>query len=308
MSNVLTLGNVAFSTIDVDPTAVAKCLQTFVDRGSKVTGVDLDDLDLTTHTVMANANKASISELAGAGIPIFDAIVWVTAGRPASHPVTHDASKDEDECPNMASIASAVFYVFFMLVTQARYPYAGESAGGKVEKKDRPRIPAFLTKIMALKEDQESYMTTICSFSPEGFSPEWIKAVQFKNFGREVLSRFGLGVAGYRQFGPFKLYEHKEGIPENLIKAYNFARTVAMKPPTWSIHPVTRDPAVLTKRGNLNKNLSNLILDVFTDEQIDEMCTAKVLYGKPIRDPQHRNYLTWDEEDDISGEDFIFRE
>jgi len=302
------LGNVIFNTVDINPDEVAKALQTFLDRGSKITGVDLDDLDLTTHKTLANPSTAKISDLVTHGIPIFDAITWISAGRPTSHPIVVDQTKDASKCPNMATIALSVFYVFFMLVTQARYPYSGASTEDEVAESSRPRIPAFLKNILGANEPQEFYMRNLCSFTPSKFNPEWIKFVVFENFGREVLSRFGLGVAGYRLFGPFKLYTPKADLPPNLQRAYQFARSVAMAPPTWGIHPVTRDPSVLTKRGNLNKNLSNLILDCFDDAQISEMVTARIIFAKPIRDVQHRNYITWEEADNISGNNAIFRE
>jgi hypothetical protein len=302
------LGNVQFNTVDINPEEVAKALQTFLDRGSKITGVDLDELDLSVHTAVQNPKTAKISDLVKAGIPIFDAITWISANRPESHPLKFDQTKDADKCPSMATIALSVFYVYFMLITQARYPYAGNSSGKAVDDGSKPRIPAFLLNILGAKEPQEWYMKNICSFPPEKFNPEWIKFVTFGNFGREVLSRFGLGVAGYRMFGPFKLYMHKEDLPANLVSAYNFARAVASTPPTWAIHPITRDPAVLTKRGNLNKNLSNLVLECFSDEQIDEMVKARILFAKPIRDVQHRNYLMWEQTDDISGSSYLFRD
>lgn len=160
---------------------------------------------------------------------------------------------------------------------------------------------------MGMEEEQHIYVERICSFEPQKFDPAWARFVSFGGFGQEVLSRFGLGVAGYRLFGPFGLYEPKVGLSPALSDAYSFARSLATAPASWDIHPLTRDPNVLAKRGNLNKNLGNLILDVFTEEQIDEMVKTKILYAKPEREPAHRQYLLWEREDDISGNAQIFR-
>jgi len=187
-----------------------------------------------------------------------------------------------------------------MLLTQARYPASSHDT-------EKPNVPKFLSSIMGMKENQSTYVDKICSFPPQKFDPTWIKHVQFGKFGPQVLSRFGLGVAGYRSFGPFKLYAAKDDIPANLKDAYTFARAVATAPATWDIHPVTRNPNVLKKRGNLNKNLANLALQVFTKDDLNAMVKSKILYKLPEADPNHREYLQWTPEDDISGASTIFK-
>jgi hypothetical protein len=291
-----------FSVTDIDPTEVAKALQVYLERGSKLTGVSLDDISTSVLTLPADAKKAKLADLLGCGMKLFDAIVWLTAGRPDSHPLTVDPGLKSTDIPNMLNIARAVFYVYFFLLTQARYP-----AGSKTPANEKPRVANFLKVIMGMDEDQSVYVDMICSFEPQKFDPAWVKAVKFARFGQETISRFGLGLAGYRFFGPFKLYKVKEGLSPELRDAATFAKVVAEAPATWDIHPLTRNPEILTRRGNLNKNLGNLILDVFTEEQIDEMVAAKILFAKPTREPTHRNYLQWQRNDDISGDSLIFR-
>lgn len=138
---------------------------------------------------------------------------------------------------------------------------------------------------MGMDKDQSVYINLLCFFSPQKFSPAWIRHANYENMGQEALSRFGLGVAGYRMFGPLKLYTPRAGLSTELQAAYEFARTVSVSPPTWEVHP--RNTAVLTSRGNLNKNLNNRILECFTTEQIAEMVAAKVLYKVPVREPNY---------------------
>ena len=161
---------------------------------------------------------------------------------------------------------------------------------------------------MGMTEEQHVYVERLCTFAPQKLNPEWVKFVKFPGFGHESLSRFGLGVAGYRYFSPFKTYAHKPNLEPNLIEAYAFARAVARAPETWDVHPLTRRPDILTSRGNLKKNLGNLILDCFTEDQISEMVANKVIYATPVRQEAHNNYKTWTREDDISGSNQIFRE
>ncbi|KAG5936387.1 hypothetical protein E4U60_002576 [Claviceps pazoutovae] len=142
-------------------------------------------------------------------------------------------------------------------------------------------------------------------------NPDWIKHVNYPGFTKKLLSKFGLVVAGYRMFGPFDLFDHdaREGLSDNLVSAFTFARAVARAPASWNVHPLTRPRGpqdAITRRGNLDKSLGNLILDVFTDEQIDDMVKQRILFKRPDRDVAHREYLQWAAEDDISGTANIF--
>lgn len=298
-ANAAFLGNPDFKVIDIDPQQVARGLQAYLERGSKLTGVSLEDIDRSVISLPTSVNTVTLAELLRKGMKLFDAIVWLTAGRPTTHPLTVDPARTEDSISSLHSIARAVFYVYFFLVTQARYPVkqVGDS---------QPAVANFLRVVMGMDGNQADYVNTLCSFEPQKFDPSWVKYVTFGNLGQEALSRFGLGVAGYRMFGPFKIYTPKENLSSELQNAVTFARNVAVASPSWDVHPLTRKPEVLTRRGNLNKNLNNLILDVFTEEQINEMVTSKMLYKKPEREPSYRNYLTWKPEDDITGTALIF--
>jgi hypothetical protein len=300
-SNVPSITGVPdFGLIHISPEEVAKSFQTYLDTASKLTGVSLDDISRNVYELPPDVNRITLVDLIKRGMKLFDAVVWLTAGKPASHPLSLDPSMSKDAIPSLHDVARAVFYCYFMLVTQARYPASRGTA-------EAPKIPNFLRTIMGMDSDQHIYVEKICSFAPQKFDPAWARHVQFEGFGQEVLSRFGLGVAGYRLFGPFALYNAKPGLTPELQRAFKFARSVATAPSSWNVHPLTRNPNILTARGNLNKNLGNLILEVFSESDIAEMVTAKILFGKPVKEPNHRNYNTWGEHDDITGTAYIFR-
>jgi len=293
-----TIGVPEFGLIHINPEETAKAFQAYLDTASKLSGVSLDDIKLTVMSMPADPSKVTLVDLLERGMKLFDAVVWLTAGRPATHPLRADPGLKKENIPSMHDIARAVFYCYFMLVTQARYPVGRENS-------EKPKIPNFLKTIMGMEKEQHVYVNTICSFEPQKFDPAWARHVKFDGFGQQVLSRFGLGVAGYRMFGPFNLYSPKPDMDPSLAPAFAFARKVAVAPATWGVHPLTRKPAVLKARGNLNKNLGNLILECFSDADIAEMCKSKVLYGKPEKEPGHRQYKNWTAEDDISGDDII---
>lgn len=293
------LGSPNFGKIHIDASATAQAFQTYLDTASKLTGVALDDISRRVIKLPADPRQVTLAELIRLGMRLFDAVVWLTAGRPTSHPLMADPTMTTDSIPSQTEVARAVFYAYFLLITQARYPVGRNNS-------DRPRIPNFLKTIMGMDQDQHIYIDAICTFPPQQFDPAWVRFVSFTGFGQEVISRFGLGVAGYRMFGPFGLYDHRPDMPESLKPAFQFARSVSKAPASWNVHPLTRSPNILTARGNLNKNLGNLVLEAFTEEQIREMVAAKILYAKPIKEAAHRNYLTWTANDDITGTSLIF--
>lgn len=298
-ADVRTVGVPDFELIHIDPQQTALAFQAYLETASKLTGVSLDDINRSVISQPADIRNVTLVDLLKLGMKLFDAIVWLTAGRPSSHPLEIDPGMKKESLPSMHEIARSVFYCYFFLIVQARYPVSSTGS-------NPPKVPNFLVSIMGMQQPQHVYVETICSFEPEKFDPAWAQYVSFKDFGKETLSRFGLGVAGYRFFAPFGVYDPKPNISQNLMNACTFARTVARADNTWNLHPLTRDPNVLTKRGNLNKNLGNLILEVFTDEQIDEMVRSKMLYAKPQHEPTQKNYLTWSPVDDISGTSKIF--
>jgi hypothetical protein len=288
-----------FGLIHIDPIETANAFQTYLDTASKLTGVSLDNIDRSVIRLPANVNTVNLVDLLKLGMKLFDAIIWLTAGRPASHPLQMDPGMRTESIPTLHDVARSVFFCYFMLITQARYPVGRNSP-------DKPKIPNFLRTIMGMDAEQHVYVEMICSFEPQKFDPKWAQYVSFRGFGQEVISRFGLGVAGYRMFGPFGLYKHKPDMSPELLPAFEFAQKVAKAPGSWAIHPLTRDPNILTARGNLNKNLGNLILDAFSEEQIAEMVAAKIIFAKPEREPTHRNYYQWTADDDITGNAWIF--
>jgi len=288
-----------FGLIHIDPQEVARAFQTYLHNASKLTGVSIKDIKLNVIKLPSKPEEATLVDLLNSGLKLFDAIVWMTAGRPKEYPLKLDPAMKADSISSLHNVARAVFYCYFMLIVQARYPVSRNEV-------NKPAIPNFLRTIMGMDEEQHVYVERICTFEPQKFDPAWARYVDFKGFGQETLSRFGLGVAGYRYFGPFALYPRKDDLPDNLVNAFEFAKTVASAPASWDVHPLTRSPNVLTNRGNLNKNLMNLILECFTEEQIAEMVAAKVIYTTPTREPNHRNYTQWKPVDDITGKATIF--
>lgn len=294
-----TLGVPDFGVIDIDPEQTAIAFQAYLNAASKLTGVAITQISRRVSKVPQNPDTVTLVDLLKAGMKLFDAVVWLHAGRPKDHPLQADPTITPEAIPSLQDVSKALFFAYFMLLTQARYPVSRLA-------KDKPAVPNFLRSIMGLDQPQEYYVEMICSFEPQLFDATWVKFITFRSFGQQAVSRFGLGVAGYRLFSPFGAYDPKPDMDPSLRPAFDFARAVSKAKMSWNIHPLTRDPNILTARGNLNKNLGNLILDCFTAEQIQEMTASRMLFRVPDRDANHKNYKTWTAQDDITGTNYIF--
>jgi len=155
-------------------------------------------------------------------------------------------------------------------------------------------MPKFVKDQIGMTLSPDEMCKQFTSTSVANWSLEWIKNVQWSQIGQETLSRFGLGVAGYRLIQPFKLYEPRADCTQAIKDACSLMRIIALKPAAWEVHPVTRDPNLLTTLGNVNKNCMNLILAAFTPQQIAEMQGRAISTAvQPSHDAQHVNFRTW---------------
>ncbi|KAG6057565.1 hypothetical protein E4U16_006784 [Claviceps sp. LM84 group G4] len=290
-----------FGIVHVDPKEVALILQPFLNRGSKLTDeVTVDDISTKVLSVPDKPDQATLEDLLAIGMKFFDAVIWLRAKDKSGHPLQADPTMKPDDIPSTEEISQSVFYCYFMLLTQARYP---------PDDHEIKKVPRFLSVLMGMDKEPSYYVSKICTFELRRMNPTWIKQINCPSLTAKKLFMFRLGVAGYRMFVPFDLFDAREGLPDNLVSAFTFARAVARAPASWNVHPLTRPQgpqAAITRRGNLKQNLGNLILDVFTEEQVDEMVKQRILFKKPDRDVAHREYLQWAAEDDISGTANVF--
>ncbi|MCJ1231429.1 hypothetical protein MMC12_008106 [Toensbergia leucococca] len=186
---------VDFKIIDIDPKDVAAALQPYVARGSK--GVSIDDIDVTVKSI-PQGSPPGLAALLEAGMKLFDAIVWLPGGGAAAKALTVDSNIDPKTIPSLHTVTRSVFYTYFFLLTQARYPAPADEVNSL-------KVMMFLIKVMSMSESQHVYIWNICSFTPSKFDPKWIRKVKYNGLDQEVLWKFGLGVAEYHLFSPFKI-------------------------------------------------------------------------------------------------------
>jgi hypothetical protein len=280
------LGQIDFNTIEPEYGQLALAVQNFLSYGSKRGHVLIEELVIVSDVDPLPTRFVSVSEALKHGTKFFDACLYFTIPDERKPPIRILTDQNKPASREYGHIGEAIFVIYFYLLTRARVPArTGLDA-------DHP-IPRFLTNVLSLTQTMAHYLTLVAGFDIAKMDHKWIKEINMNDLGDEFRNRAGLGVAGYRMFGPFKSYTPMQGIAANLVSAVNVARQIATAPPDWDIHPLTRNPIILSNLGNLNKNLGNLILEVFTEAQITQMIDAKMIFQKPRVEPTHRQYRTW---------------
>lgn len=282
------LGVLDFRTILLNPEHIASAFDSFVKQGSVIHHLSIDDIKIRVHSLATDSPLVSIADGLAKGANLFDTVAYFSLPATSRPAVIVDQNYLLANVPTLASVARAVFIAYFFLLTQARYPGVGTG-------EQLTQMPSFIVTILGDTRSQAAVKELLATFDITKFNPAWIRNTTFRGMGQEALSRFGLGVAGYRLITVYKHYKIKDGVPQNLVAAVEEMKRIADTPFDWDVHPITRHPDVLSRYGNINKNSSNLILEVFDDATIDIMLHNKALYAKPVAEPSHTNYKSWGE-------------
>lgn len=292
------LGDVSFDSVLLDIEHTADLFKPYVDQGSVRHSVSWKDISTAVKQGTTKEGLKTVVDCLNAGMKLFDAVYWLTSGK--KKPLEEDAKITDESIPSSQKLADALFYCYFFLLTQARYPGVGQ--GDQLT-----NVPKFLNNVMELTAGQKHYSQLLCSFEISKVNPAWIRHYDVRGLGQEAQSRFGLGVAGYRMTAPFKNYTVTKPISDELKQAVALAKLIATEDPNWDFHPATRSGNTLQRYGNVNENMGNLIIEVFTKEQIAEMVKNKILYTEPVPKPSHRQYKTWTPSLHVVSQDLIFK-
>jgi len=300
--------SIEFGTIDIDASEFATILTKYVHEGSKrhrlsksditvffnIAGDFPDKEDAKIQDFSGKKAAKTVKGLMAAGAKFMDAVFWLAlteSERP--EPLEHPAAKPPQPQTfstynNHQDIARCMFFYLFYVLTRARAPVAGSS---------RPTepVPKFLAQVLGIKKGEAEVADYLSSFSLENIDPSWVRHIDLAGLSQESMNRFGLGVAGYRMAAPFKLQVPDHPDASKFQKAINVAISFATSPADWDFHPSTRKAELLTKYGNINQNLGNLILKVYKPDTIEEMVKVKILFKVPDKNPAHTNYTMWDD-------------
>jgi hypothetical protein len=297
---------ISFGTLDIDPAGFAQVLQKYVHEGSKRHRLSKDDIHVYANITEDFEGKEKIEiqrfstkevaktlkGLLAAGAKFMDAVFWLAIPEaerpePEEHPAAHAGHKQTFSVyNNHQDIARCMFFYFFYILTRARAPVINTGSAAQP-------VPQFLNKVLGISKGENEVADYLASFSLENIDPSWVRYIDLGGLSQESLNRFGLGVAGYRLAAPFKMVVPDGPDVTKYKIAIDIATSIAKSPADWDFHPSTRTADVLTLYGNINKNLSNLILRVYKKETIEEMVKVRILFAYPTFDAGHRNFERW---------------
>jgi len=227
------------------------------------------------------------------GTKFFDALYYFALAEAQRPAVKGGISGINEIGESMLLVKKRLLWTAIFLMLRGSYPEAQGSRVGT-------DIPAFLVNICQMKESPADTANGLASFPLGAINPRWIKKIDWSKFAGPIRQRLALGLAGYRQLGPFKLYDCQNGADSSVLEAFNWVRSITSKPLDYSILSATRDPSLISRLGSWNKALGNLMLVCFTQDQLQEMVSNKIIFSIPVRDPRSDTWKSWSSGGELS--------
>jgi len=244
--------------------------------------------------VMFKIDYDDVNAALNDGNKLFDTFAWVGMNAEQRAKIKIVAKPAEAKKIDGKAVRDALAYLYMMLMIQARVPSTGS------------QIPKFLTDILSIKDDAGDLMKKIANFDLNKIRHTWIKHVDISKLPQQANSRLGLVLAGHRLMAPFILYTPKSQLAPELATAIDAVKAYRRKGFSWNVHSYTRTGDLLAKFGNINGNLSNMMFEAFTKEQLNDMAAKKIIYKAPDSyDQRHTQYKTWTVDMWTSVGDFV---
>jgi len=279
--------NLDFGLVDTTRKFLHSGFNAFLQSGSNLYTLSKDQVNVViTEDAPADLvpNPANLIKY---GAKFFDVMAWLAIPNGDRPIVRRAKGYFSDNVPSLLDVAKMLFFCFFFLLTQARYPGVGQRS-------QLTQIPAFLTSVLGLPWTQRQVADAMASFPLSYFNPIWIRHIDFGVLGQEAISRFSLGMAGSRLLGPIYYAKEVPSWSPELKNAHAVVRALWGIIDSWDFHPLTRSPDLLKNFGSFNKNLNNVLIAMFTTPELQALVNAKQLYKRPEPQPGATQWKTWD--------------
>jgi len=219
-------------TIKLDVNELGARINELIEDVGKLGVVSVGDLQ-----VYANAEGAppkTIVEAMENGTLFFDAVYYFAndTGTDVTLMPKVDTGMTKDQLITTAK--QRLLWTALFLMLRGSYP---ESVGNDVGRD----VPAFLRNICGMNESPANVAQGLASFDLKKIEPVWIRGITWSTFAAAIKQRLGLGLAGYRMLGPFKLYPCRADAPDEAKEAYEWVRAIAVESLTMRSCRV-RDP------------------------------------------------------------------
>lgn len=224
----------------------------------------------------------TLKDLARNGISIFDyyiyfslvkthkdSIVWIIDGNLRQF--------NEDD------YAKGIFTVFFLLITRA-----------KLRLNENEKMPKFITSYLDFKLGVQEFNDIVSRNNISNFDHSWVLKIDLSKLSKPVIQRLESGIAGCRKFNIFKTLKPKnyDKLSDNLKISYDTIRKIAEDGPFSEMHPFGMTLSL--KSSSISRNLDNMIIDIYTEDEINSMINSGILFTKPKYDQRYVQYKNYD--------------
>jgi len=278
------LGNLQADLIPYDSSALGTLISDLISDVGQINYVSTGDIRVFGPA--AGTPPRHVEEAMRFGTKFFDAVFYFAADVSKRPQVQAGADMGERFKPEVVKMKCRLLWTAVFLMLRGSYPSSEGNAIGS-------DVPAFLVNIAGMNESPSQVAAGLASFPLLKISTEWVRAIQWSVLAPSIRQRLALGLAGYRLLGPFKIYQCRADCPQDALDAFIWARNIATRPPDYKILSATRSAELIARLGSWNKALGNLMLIVFSAEQLQEMVQNKIIFQMPVRDPRADTWRTW---------------
>lgn len=300
MTEHIPIGDVNFGVVRINSTAIGTALQEFIQIGSQKGQISKDDLEIIYRE---GTNITSFRDVADAikhGTRLFDALAYFSLPAAERPEPEHRPLGPEESDPSPLDIGRAIFYVYFYILIRGHAPTDEDGT-------DQNPVPNFLKSVMGLEDSPDHYSECVASFDLNLLDHHWVKYIQINNLGIQAQNRLALGLAGYRLPGVLTLFQFRDDAPVEAIRAATAVRNFVNRGAVWDCHSVTRTAAFLDVIKNFNANVTNVILEVYTAEQIAQLRRRRVLPVDLVHNERFTQWQQWTDATFDQFTDYIFR-
>jgi len=269
--------------LSIDLDTFSKLISDSLNRISNPLVILLSDLKLKC-AILPNVEEIkTVEQIYNHGIPIFDFFIYkYLKSKNIDKSFTVEKTKD---LGTFTEYLQAIFSLYFVLMTR-----------GKTALNDNEFLPKFLSTYLNIKMDFAEITKRLSSNPLSSLSHNWIKDINISELSKPVQQRLLSGIAGTRIFNIFKSYvpNNLMNINASIVRVYNLVKEIANSGPFFEMHPFFM-PTELASIS-ISKNLNNLLIEIFTGDELNEMVRCKSLYALPKMDNRFSNYKNWNKE------------
>lgn len=266
--SAMNLGDVAGTKLDLDYGKLGTAIWEAIKLAADPDVITAEQLNITY--VEDNITDATVASMIKAGTPIFDALLFAQAGAPEGANLTKINALPKDANKRQADQTKQLAWTVMYCLIRGNYPSGQTAEVGK-------DIPAILDAMFKLGKSPNDVVASIASFNINHLPMDWIKGIDLSKLPLKLKNRLTLGLPGYRYVNVFKAIPVAQEISQEWLDRVNWVREFASYPYDWNVFTPTRSSEFLEKVGSFNKLLMNLMVNVYSEEELNYMVAQRML-------------------------------